>query len=106
MVVTAPSYHYWAQHAKYESGRFYETVHPDHYAWYSPSTLGRLLRQVLSPTDEVELFFVNGQSMVGARVTRPVDLARHTAPVVVGSAAQSDAQTDVGDGPEDALRDI
>lgn len=61
---------FWASHAKYVGGRFHETVHPDHYAWYSPSTLRRLLADCTTAKDKVEMFFIDNQSMVGARVTR------------------------------------
>jgi tetratricopeptide (TPR) repeat protein len=71
-VVTVPNYSYWTRFAHYKDGLFHEVIHPDHYAWYSPSTLRRLLRQVLAPLDRVELFFVNSQSMVGARIQRAI----------------------------------
>jgi FkbM family methyltransferase len=69
-VITAPSYRYWAGQARYANGRFYETVHPDHYAWYSPATLRRLLRDVVDPRDQIEFFFLDEQRAVGARIVR------------------------------------
>jgi hypothetical protein len=83
-VITAPSYHAWASQSRYEDGRFYETIHPEHFAWYSPSTLRRLLRDVVRTTDQVEFFFIDDERAVGARVVREQPTAPKKLTLVTG----------------------
>jgi len=70
-LITAPHYQGY-QHSRREGDRFFERVHPDHKAWYSPYTLVRTLLPFIDPEhDDVEVFLFAATGSVAVAVTKP-----------------------------------
>jgi len=63
----------WYERTRREGGSFYEEVHGDHKAWYSPYTLLNTLRPFIDEErDEVEVFLLSATGSVAALLTKPV----------------------------------
>lgn len=70
-LVTAPHIQ-WFERTRREGNLFYEQVHGDHRAWYSPYTLlNSLLPFINQPEDEIELYLLKSTGSVAIRVTTP-----------------------------------
>ena len=74
-LITAPHIQ-WFEQTRLVGNVFFERVHPDHCAWYSPITLLRTLEPFIdAERDDVEVFLLNGGASVGS--TRRGPTRRH-----------------------------
>lgn len=73
-VFTAPSFE-WFREARRSGDVFFERVHGDHKAWYSPYTLLATLRPFIDEeADDVEVYSIAQLGSVGVRVSKPREL--------------------------------
>lgn len=69
LFILVPHYAISAQ-AEYDGQTFTERIHPDHYCWYSPYTLWKLLsEQMKNIGAECEMNFFDNQNMISILVT-------------------------------------
>lgn len=66
LYITAPNIIHYVKEMKFDSEYFYEIIHPDHKYWFSPYTLYNNLKNY---SDNIELFLLEKQSMIGAKIT-------------------------------------
>jgi len=70
-LVSAPHFQ-WFTKTRLDGGKFHETVHPDHRAWYSPYTLLNALRPFIDEArDDIEVFLFKSTGSVAIAVTKP-----------------------------------
>jgi len=91
---TAPSFE-WFRQTREENGVFFESVHGDHKAWYSPYTLLNTLRPFINEErDEVEVFLLSGIGSVAVLIDTHADVrprAAKTAVALTVDAAREEA---------------
>ncbi len=89
-VFTAPSFE-WFREARREGNVFFEKVHGDHKAWYSPYTLLSTLRPFIDEElDRVEVYSIAQLGSVGVRIDKLRDLRPWPEEPISGSTVRRD----------------